>query len=136
MVLFGLGGIEIPSEWGLLMLALGSAVVAFVIAHRLISSQFGRLVDACRDQPLAAEAGGIDVTRIKTQMFGLSAAYTGFAGSLMAVSSQFVSPESFPFFLSITLLVGSFVGGVRSLSGAFLGAAFIVLVPNFSEAIS
>lgn len=133
---FEIAGLDIPMEWGVLVVSLGSVLVAFVFAHRLISSQFGRLVDACRDQPLAAEAGGINVTRIKTQMFGLSAAYTGFAGSLMAISSQFVSPESFPFFLSITLLVGSFVGGVRSLAGAFLGAAFIVLVPNFSEEIS
>ncbi|MCY1234658.1 hypothetical protein D9M72_472460 [compost metagenome] len=52
------------------------------------------------------------------------------------MAGQFVSPESFPFLLSISLLVGSFVGGVRSLWGAFLGAAFIVLTPNMAESLS
>jgi len=73
---------------------------------------------------------------VKTQMFGMSAAYTGLAGGLGAMSSQFVSPESYPFFLSVSLLVASLVGGVRSLLGAFVGAAFIVFVPNLAESLS
>ena len=56
--------------------------------------------------------------------------------ALSAFAGQFVSPESFPFLLSISLLVGSFVGGVRSLWGAFVGAAFVVLTPNFAESVS
>jgi branched-chain amino acid transport system permease protein len=69
-------------------------------------------------------------------MFGLSAAFTGLAGALSVVAGQFVAPENFPFLLSVSLLVGSFVGGVRSLWGAFLGAAFIVLTPNLAESVS
>jgi len=58
------------------------------------------------------------------------------AGALSVVAGQFVAPENFPFLLSVSLLVGSFVGGVRSLWGAFLGAAFIVLTPNLAESVS
>jgi branched-chain amino acid transport system permease protein len=124
------------TEWAIMVVALLLAVIAFLIARRTLDSQFGRLIDAVRDQPLAAEAGGVNVTLVKTQMFGMSAAYTGLAGGLGAMSSQFVSPESYPFFLSVSLLVASLVGGVRSLLGAFLGAAFIVLVPNVAESLS
>jgi branched-chain amino acid transport system permease protein len=124
------------TEWGILAVTLLLALFAFLIARRTLSSQFGRVIDAVRDQPLAAEAGGINVTLVKTQMFGMSAAYTGLAGGLGAMSSQFVSPESYPFFLSVSLLVASLVGGVRSLLGAFVGAAFIVFVPNMAESLS
>lgn len=124
------------TEWGILAVALLLALLAFLIARRTLDSQFGRLIDAVRDQPLAAEAGGVNVTLLKTQIFGMSAAYTGLAGGLGAMSSQFVSPESYPFFLSVSLLVASLVGGVRSLLGAFVGAAFIVFVPNAAESLS
>jgi len=124
------------TEWGILAVALLLALLAFLLARRTLDSQFGRVIDAVRDQPLAAEAGGVNVTLVKTQMFGMSAAYTGLAGALGAMSSQFVSPESYPFFLSVSLLVASLVGGVRSLLGAFVGAAFIVFVPNVAETLS
>jgi branched-chain amino acid transport system permease protein len=124
------------TPWCIAMATALAALAAYVFGRRLLGSQFGRLIDAARDHPLAAEASGIDVTAIKTQVFGLSAAYTGLAGGLSAMAGQFVSPESFPFLLSVSLLVGSFVGGIRSLWGAFIGAAFIVLTPNFAESIS
>jgi branched-chain amino acid transport system permease protein len=124
------------TDWGILAVALLIALLAFLIARRALDSQFGRVIDAVRDQPLAAEAGGVNVTLVKTQMFGMSAAYTGLAGGLGAMSSQFVSPESYPFFLSVSLLVASLVGGARSLLGAFVGAAFVVFVPNVAESLS
>ncbi|PBI87791.1 leucine/isoleucine/valine transporter permease subunit [Variovorax boronicumulans] len=124
------------ADWAIMVCVAACALGAFLLARRILGSQFGRLVDASRDQPLAAAAGGLNITAIRTQMFGLSAAFTGLAGALSVVAGQFVSPESFPFLLSISLLVGSFVGGVRSLWGAFLGAAFIVLTPNMAESLS
>jgi branched-chain amino acid transport system permease protein len=124
------------TEWGIMAVALLLALLAFLVARRTLDSQFGRVIDAVRDQPLAAEAGGVNVTLVKTQMFGMSAAYAGLAGGLGAMSSQFVAPESYPFFLSVSLLVASLVGGVRSLLGAFVGAAFIVIVPNVAESLS
>lgn len=124
------------ADWAIMACVAACALGAFLLARRILGSQFGRLVDASRDQPLAAAAGGLNITAIRTQMFGLSAAFTGLAGALSVIAGQFVSPESFPFLLSISLLVGSFVGGVRSLGGAFLGAAFIVLTPNMAESLS
>ena len=124
------------ADWAIMACVAACALCAFLLARRILGSQFGRLVDASRDQPLAAAAGGLDITALRTQMFGLSAAFTGLAGALSVVAGQFVAPENFPFLLSVSLLVGSFVGGVRSLWGAFLGAAFIVLTPNLAESVS
>lgn len=123
-------------DWSIMVCVAACALGAFLLARRILGSQFGRLIDASRDQQLAASAGGLNITAIRTQMFGLSAACTGLAGALSVFAGQFVSPESFPFLLSVSLLVGSFVGGVRSLWGAYLGAAFIVLTPNVAESLS
>jgi len=124
------------AEWAILVCVAACALGAYLLARRVLGSQFGRLVDASRDQPLAAAAGGLNITGLRTQMFGFSAALTGLAGALSVFAGQFVSPESFPFLLSVSLIVGSFVGGVRSLWGAYLGAAFVVLTPNFAESVS
>jgi branched-chain amino acid transport system permease protein len=66
----------------------------------------------------------------------VSALYTGVAGALSAIAVQFVSPDSFSIFLSLTLLVGVVVGGLASISGAFYGALFIQFIPNIADQIS
>jgi branched-chain amino acid transport system permease protein len=62
--------------------------------------------------------------------------YTGIAGALGAIAVQFVAPDSFNIFLSITFLVGIVVGGLASISGAIYGALFIQFVPNIADSIS
>jgi branched-chain amino acid transport system permease protein len=62
--------------------------------------------------------------------------FTGIAGSLGAIAIQFVAPDSFTVFLSITLFVGLVFGGVARVSGAIFGAFFIQYVPNIAEGIS
>ncbi|HVZ44269.1 MAG TPA: branched-chain amino acid ABC transporter permease [Ramlibacter sp.] len=124
------------TEWGVLAVTTVLALGLLWAMRRIVRSPYGRLIDASRDHAPAAEACAVDVTSLKTQMFGLSAAATGLAGGLGAMSSRFVAPESYTLFLSISLLVGSLVGGTRGLWGAFAGGAFIVLVPNLGEAVA
>ena len=62
--------------------------------------------------------------------------YTGLAGSLGAIAVQFVAPDSFGVFVSIFLFVGLVVGGVSSIGGTLLGAAFIEFVPNLADKMS
>jgi branched-chain amino acid transport system permease protein len=107
-----------------------------IIARNLLRGRIGRAMIAIRDHPLAAAAMGVDIALYKSLTFGVSAMYTGIAGALGAVLSAYVSPDSFPVFLSIKLLVGSVVGGIASISGAFIGALFIEFTPNFAEQIS
>ena len=129
-------GLPISPELWLYLVALAIAVLAYVLARNLMSGRTGLAIVSLREHPAAASAMGINVAFYKAMAFGISAMYVGVAGALSALAIQFISPDSFGMFLSITLLVGAVVGGVRSLSGALWGACFIQLVPNVAEHIS
>ena len=124
-----------PDQW-LYYFALAIALVLFVIGWNLIYGRIGRALIAIRDHHTAAEAMGINTALYKSLAFGVSAMYTGIAGALGAIAVQFVAPDSFTVFLSITLLVGIVVGGLASLSGAIYGALFIQFVPNIADELS
>jgi branched-chain amino acid transport system permease protein len=68
--------------------------------------------------------------------FGISALYTGIAGSLSTLAIAFVAPDSFTSGVSITFLVGIVVGGLASIPGAIYGAVFIQFIPHVAEKIS
>ena len=111
-------------------------VVMFVIAWNLLRGRVGRALIAIRDHPVAAAAMGINLPVFKSTTFGVSAAFTGVAGSMSTVVVAFVAPDSFSPFLSITLLVGVVIGGLASIPGAIFGAIFIQFVPNIADEIS
>jgi branched-chain amino acid transport system permease protein len=112
------------------------AALLFGFARNLRQGRVLRGMLALRDHPMAAEAAGIDVARLKVMAFALSAGFTGVAGALAAIAVQFVAPDSFPVQLSIALFVGLVVGGSGSLPGAVIGAAFLTFVPNLAEHVS
>ncbi len=122
-------------QW-LYFFTLAWVVVFFVVGWNLLRGRIGRAMVAIRDQPIAAQAMGVNTSLVKSMTFGVSALYTGAAGALGAIAIQFVAPDSFGFFLSITLLVGVVIGGLASISGAFFGALFIQFIPNIADQIS
>ncbi len=128
----------LPLAWDqwLYLLALAIAAVLFLLAWNLLRGSTGVAITAIRDHPVAAASMGIDVALYKSLTFGVSAMYTGIAGSLAALVTQFVAPDSFSFLLSLSFLVGSVIGGVASISGAIFGAVFIQFVPNIADQIS
>jgi branched-chain amino acid transport system permease protein len=111
-------------------------VFLFVLGWNLLRGRIGRAMVAIRDQPIAAQAMGVNTAMVKSLTFGVSALYTGIAGALGAIAVQFVAPDSFNLFLSITLLTGVVIGGLASISGAIFGALFIQFVPNVADEIS
>jgi len=123
-----------PDHW-LYLFTLAIVIALFLAARNLLNSHTGKALMAIRDNPLAAGAMGIDTAKYKTMTFGISAMYTGIAGSLSSLAIQFVAPDSFQA-LSIGFLVGIVVGGLASLSGAIYGAIFIQFVPHVAENIS
>ncbi len=122
-------------QW-LYVLTLAITCLVYWLARNLIGSRTGRALTAVKDNPLAARTMGVNVALYKTLAFSVSACFTGTAGALSAIVVQYVSPDSFTFYLSVAILVGLVVGGVGWLPGAFLGAAFILFVPNIAEGIS
>jgi branched-chain amino acid transport system permease protein len=129
-------GLPLSQDKWLYYFTLAVLILMFAAAMRLVSSRTGRALKAIRDNPLAAKAMGIDTALYKSLAFGVSALYTGVAGSLGAIVVQFVAPDSFTFFLAVSFLVGLVVGGVGSIPGALVGGLFIMFIPNLAEQVS
>jgi branched-chain amino acid transport system permease protein len=132
-----------PPEWlkvsqdqWLYFVALATLLLLFVLGWNLLRGRIGRAMVAIRDQPIAAQAMGVNTAMVKSLTFGVSAMYTGIAGALGAIVIQFVAPDTFTIFLSITFVVGIVIGGLASISGAIYGALFIQFVPNVADEIS
>ncbi|SDK69292.1 branched-chain amino acid transport system permease protein [Nonomuraea maritima] len=122
-------------QW-LYFLALGVAVLAFLVAASLLRSRVGRALHAVRDNEIAAEVMGVRLSSYKTLAFAWSAMFAGVAGCVYTWVIGFVSPDSFTVNLSITLLAGLVVGGLGSLSGPVLGGLFVMFVPSISQDIN
>jgi branched-chain amino acid transport system permease protein len=112
------------------------ALVGYVIAWLFLRGRTGLALRAVRDSETAAQSSGVSLPRYKTLAFGVSAAYAGVAGSLFAIATTFVNPDTFPVALSILLLVGVVVGGLGSLVGLIAGAVFIQFLPIWSQEVS
>jgi branched-chain amino acid transport system permease protein len=124
-----------PDRW-LYFFTLAVAMLMFWLGWNLLRGRVGRAMLAIREHPIAAEAMGVNNAMYKSLTFGVSAMYTGIAGALGAIAVQFVAPDSFTSFLSLSLLVGVVVGGLASISGALYGAIFVQFVPNVANQIS
>ncbi|MGZ5154790.1 MAG: branched-chain amino acid ABC transporter permease [Caldimonas sp.] len=136
----GAYGLEVkaPSVFGyvfdsptkLYYLVLVIVVLAVLFISNVVRSRPGRMLVAMRDSPLAASSMGIDVSRLKVLAFAVSAAMAALGGVLYAPIINFISVEHFTLWLSITFISMIVVGGLNSITGSFLGAAFVVLVPE------
>lgn len=129
-------GLPISADQWLYFLVVAVAAGVFLIARNIVRSRIGLALIALRDHRIAAASVGIAVSSYSIRAFGLSTMFAGLAGALSAITTQFVAPDSFHVFLSLGFLVGAVVGGLTSLSGAVIGAAFIVLVPNLADEVS
>ena len=109
-------------------LALAAAGAALLFHARLQRSRLGRAWVAVREDETAARAMGIDAARMKLLAFALAAAWAGLAGALFAARIRFVTPESFTFLESVTILVMVVLGGMGSLRGAVVGAVLVTLL--------
>jgi len=128
--------LPLSADQFLYYLCLIVAMAMFWIVFNLLRGRSGRAMMAIRDHAMAAGTMGIDTGLYKTLTFGISAAITGVAGALSAITVAYVAPDSFTLQLSVSFLVGLVIGGIASLPGCLVGGAFIVLVQNSSQSIS
>jgi branched-chain amino acid transport system permease protein len=117
-------------------ICLSGTVFCVLVARRVLSGNAGRALQASRDNDLIAKSVGINLAITRLVAFTVSAAFAGFGGALFAIVNGFVSPESFQMTKSFDFLVGAIVGGITSIGGAFIGALFVVLLPDWSSNIS
>jgi len=102
----------------------------FVAAANLMRTRDGRALVAVRDHYLSAEMMGINLACYRTLSFGIASFYAGIGGALYAHYLQFVSVEAFNILFSIQFLGMVIIGGLGSVMGSLMGAAFMVLLPE------
>ena len=102
-----------------------------IISRNLVNSRIGRALHTIHMNEEAAAVIGINPTKYKLKIFGLSAAYGGLAGSLFANFSHLISAHSFSIMFSVTLLSMIVVGGLGSVWGSITGAILLTLLEEF-----
>lgn len=117
--------IPLDENWKVFYVCLAGLAIALVAAHNLRRSRTGRALIAVRDNQLAAESVSIDTTKLKLIAFVVSGALAGFAGSIYALQQNGVFTGSFDPEVSIRLFSMVVIGGLGSLPGALLGAAYV-----------
>lgn len=109
--------------------------LTLLVVGNIVSMRPGRALRALHASEAGAQACGIDVVRTKVQVFVISAALAGLAGSLFAHLVGFISPSSFTLVLSIELVAMVVLGGMGSLAGAVVGAVVLTLIPNLDAVV-
>ncbi len=125
-----IAGFQISSEVSTYMLMLGFAVAAVLVAKNIQRSRTGRAFQAIRDRDVAAEVMGVNEFKYKLLAFGLSSAFAGFAGALLASFVGRSIPERFDLFLAVQFIAMIIIGGAGTVSGTLMGAAFVLILPR------
>ncbi len=97
------------------------AGVAFFFMANLFASRTGRSMRLIRDNDVAAELVGISLPRARVVAFIVSSAYAALGGALLTVIDNSVSPSTYSFALSVTILSLIVIGGIGTISGALIG---------------
>lgn len=123
-------GLKLDTAASFYFLCLAVTVAATLAILNLLRSPTGRAFVAIRDSEISAQSMGIHLARYKTLSFALSAALAGIGGALYAHKLSFISPDQFNILQSIDLLLMVVIGGLGSVHGAFLGAIFLISMPQ------
>lgn len=134
----GIPGIPSPSIFGFKInnntsyyyLILVIVIITIYISYRLLNSRLGRGLIAIRDDEVAADAMGVNVTYLKVMAFVLGAVIAGIAGGFFASFVHYVNPDNFTYMESVTILCMVVLGGLGSIPGVILGAVVLTLLPE------
>jgi branched-chain amino acid transport system permease protein len=127
-------GISLGGEIAFYYVTLIAAAAVFLTLERITHSRFGRALIAMSQDEEAARASGVAIAVYKSKCFLVAAIVSGIAGGLYTYHSRYLSPNDFDFQKSIDILIMVVIGGIRSLPGAALGAAVVVLIPEVLRA--
>ena len=130
-------GHDLSSPRGRYLLTLSTVLALTVVARNLVRADVGRSWMAVRDMDTAAAVVGIPILKTKLGAFATSSFFCGVAGALWAFTYLgTVEPHGFDLDRSFQILFIVIIGGLGSVAGAFLGAAFIVLLPIFMDLVA
>ena len=113
-------------------------ILSLIVVYNLVNSRSGRAIMAIRDNRIAAESIGINITKYKILAFSISAALAGAAGVLYAhnLSTLTALPKNFGYNMSITILVFVVLGGIGNIRGSVIAAVVLTLLPELLRFLS
>ncbi|MBQ1482460.1 MAG: branched-chain amino acid ABC transporter permease [Erysipelotrichaceae bacterium] len=110
-------------------------LITLFIIYSLINSKYGRTIMAARDNRIAAESIGVDISRTKTLAFVISAALAGMAGALYALNYSTLQPSKFDFNTSILILVYVVFGGLGNINGTIISTTLLYVLPEMLRSL-
>ena len=122
-------GIRLNTDFNFYWITWGLVFIVTIATVNLFRTHFGRAFIAIRDQDIAASVMGVDLFKYKLLAFAVSSFLVGLAGALTAHYRSIVTWERFTVDVSVTYLAMIIIGGLGSVTGSYLGAAFITLLP-------
>jgi branched-chain amino acid transport system permease protein len=123
-------GFKFDSDTSFYYLCFALCVLCTLAVLNLLRAPTGRAFVAIRDSEISAQSMGINLAWYKGLAFAISAAMAGIAGALYAHKMRFISPDQFSLIQSVDLLLLVVVGGLGFVHGAFLGALFLITMPQ------
>lgn len=125
-----------PTTILIYFIAIAMVILTIFVVNRLENSRLGRAWEAMREDEIASQSMGIDLTKIKLLAFAIGAGWAGFIGVLFAAKTTFINPASFTVWESITILCVVVIGGMGSIPGVIVGALVFTLLPEFLRSVS
>ena len=123
----GIGGIQKISTF---LIAIILLLITLIVVFNLVKSRMGRAIMAIRDNRIAAESIGLNVTKYKMLAFSISASMAGAAGALFAMNFSTIVANKFDFNTSILILVFVVLGGLGNMLGSLIAAAALTILPE------
>lgn len=123
-------GMELTTYFQLYWVIMPVTIIMVVAAANIFRTRIGRAFIAIRDRDISAEVLGIPLLQYKLMSFAIASFYAGVAGGMWAYFFRVVTPESFPFMMSIFLLAAIIVGGMGTILGGVVGAVFMTITPE------
>ena len=123
-------GIDTSESRGYFWMALIALVVVTAIVHRLRSGAWGRVVVAVRDNPETARALSVSATSIRLQTAAVGGLVAGIGGAIYGHAFSNLGPVNFPVQSSIDVVIATVIGGLSSLAGPLIGAAYLIGIPQ------
>ena len=123
-------GWKITTHYDFLIVIFVLCVVTLWISHKIVSSPFGRVLKAVREDEVFAQAMGKNVASYKVLIFVIGAGMASVAGVMYAYYISFIDPTSFTIMESIFIISIVIIGGAGNIWGSVLGAAVLVILPE------
>ena len=127
----GLSKIPLYSDYKNFNVVFVIMVITIVLISNLIDSRDGRAIKSIRDNDIAAESIGINISRYKVMAFVIAAGFAGIAGALYAHNVGIIKPGIFDYNKSIEILVFVVLGGMGNIPGSIISAIILTLLPEF-----